>query len=51
VRISERLDRGDIPRDDVAATLVAVLDEPAAIGRTFDLVAGEDEIVPALRRL
>jgi uncharacterized protein YbjT (DUF2867 family) len=51
VRISERLDGGDIPREDVAATLVAVLDEPAAIGRTFDLVAGDDEIVPALRRL
>jgi uncharacterized protein YbjT (DUF2867 family) len=43
--------RGDIPRDDVAATLVAALDEPRAIGKTFNLVAGEDEIEEALRRL
>jgi uncharacterized protein YbjT (DUF2867 family) len=51
VRVGERLDSGQIPRDDVAATLVAVLDQPRAIGRTFDLVAGEVEIVAALQRL
>jgi hypothetical protein len=43
--------RGAIPRDDVAATLVAVLDEPRTIGKAFNLVAGEDEIEEALRRL
>jgi uncharacterized protein YbjT (DUF2867 family) len=51
VRVAERLDRGAIPRDDVAATLVAVLDEPGTIGRTFDLVSGDDEVVSALRQL
>ena len=51
VRVGERLERGSVPRDDVAATLVAVLDEPGVIGRTFELIAGDDEIVPALRRL
>ena len=43
--------RGEVPRDDVAATLVAVLVEPQTIGKTFDLVAGEEEIEEALRRL
>jgi uncharacterized protein YbjT (DUF2867 family) len=51
IAVGERLDFGPIPREDVAATLVAVLDEPGTIGRTFVLVSGEDEIVPALRSL
>jgi uncharacterized protein YbjT (DUF2867 family) len=51
VAAAERLERGDIPRDDVAATLVAVLDDPGTVGRTFDLVSGDTEIVSALRRL
>jgi uncharacterized protein YbjT (DUF2867 family) len=51
VAAAERLERGDIPRDDVATTLVAVLDDPGTVGRTFDLVSGDTEIVSALRRL
>jgi uncharacterized protein YbjT (DUF2867 family) len=43
--------RGRIPRDDVAATLVAVLDEPATIGKTFEILSGEEEIAEALRSL
>src|SRR5918995_183949 len=43
--------RGEIPRDDVAATLVAVLDEPATVGRTFEVLGGEEEIAAALRTL
>jgi len=49
VSIAERLERGAIPRADVAAVLLAVLDDDATIGRTFDLVGGEDEIAAALR--
>lgn len=43
--------RGRIPRDDVAATLVAVLDEPATIGKTFEILSGEKETAEALRNL
>jgi uncharacterized protein YbjT (DUF2867 family) len=43
--------RGEIPRDDVAATLVAVLDEPATVGKTFEVLGGEEEIAAALRTL
>src|SRR5437764_3365096 len=32
---------GEIPRDDVAATLLACLDEPTTIGKTFDLLSGD----------
>ena len=41
IQAAERLPRGSISRDDVAATLLAVLDEPGTIGATFDLVAGD----------
>jgi len=43
--------RGEIPRDDVAATLLAVLDEPSTIGKTFEEISGDDEIAAALRAL
>jgi uncharacterized protein YbjT (DUF2867 family) len=42
---------GEIPRDDVAATLLAALDAPNTIGKTFDLIAGETPIPDALRAL
>src|SRR4051794_17419623 len=51
VRAAERLERGEIPRGDVAATLAALLDEPRAIGRAFDLVSGETPIEEAVRRV
>jgi len=42
---------GQIPRDDVAATLVACLDEPNTIGKSFDLLSGETPIPEALAAL
>src|SRR5215212_8406551 len=42
---AEDLGRYDrIPREDVAATLVGCLDEPATIRKSFDLLAGETPI-------
>jgi uncharacterized protein YbjT (DUF2867 family) len=51
VRIAERLELAEIPRDDVAALLFTVLDENLAIGKTFALVSGDDGIEAALTRL
>jgi uncharacterized protein YbjT (DUF2867 family) len=51
VVVGERVARGTIPRDDVAAVLVACLDEPGTVGRTFDLVSGDTPIEEALRSL
>jgi uncharacterized protein YbjT (DUF2867 family) len=42
---------GQISREDVAATLLAVLDTPATIGKAFDLVGGETPVEEAVRRL
>lgn len=35
---------GEIPRDDVAALLVAVLDAPGTAGVTFDVISGDTPI-------
>ena len=42
---------GRVARDDVAATLVACLDEPATIHKAFDLLAGDTAIPEALAAL
>lgn len=51
VRIAERLDRGAVSRADVAAVLLAVLDDDATIGASFDLVGGEQPVAEALAGL
>jgi uncharacterized protein YbjT (DUF2867 family) len=52
IEVAATLARGrEIPREDVAATLVACLDEPATIGKAFDVLAGETPIAQALRSL
>lgn len=48
VRIGEQLPRGTVTRADVAAVLLAVLDEPASVGVTFELLGGETPIAEAL---
>jgi uncharacterized protein YbjT (DUF2867 family) len=45
------VDRAAIPREDVAATLLAVLDADNTIGKTFNLVEGETPIEDAVRAL
>ena len=51
VMLGEQLNRGRIPRADVAATLVAVLHTPTTIGKTFDLLTGTESIQAALEQL
>ena len=48
VTVAERTGRGSIPRADVAAVLVAVLDAPQTAGTTFDVISGDNEIDVAL---
>lgn len=51
VRVGERLERGEIPRADVAAVLAAVLEAGNTIGRTFDVVSGEVPVGQAISDL
>jgi uncharacterized protein YbjT (DUF2867 family) len=51
VSLGERLPRGRVTRDDVAEVLVAVLDSPGTIGRTFDLTGGDTPVAEAVRAI
>jgi uncharacterized protein YbjT (DUF2867 family) len=51
VTIAESVERGEVPRADVAAVLMAALETPATIGRTFELVGGDTPIAEALAAL
>ncbi|BCK70404.1 NAD-dependent dehydratase [Streptomyces libani subsp. rufus] len=49
VALADATGRGEVTRDDVAAALVALLDEPGTIGRTLELIAGEVPVEDAVR--
>jgi uncharacterized protein YbjT (DUF2867 family) len=51
VRIGERVGRGRVSRDDVAAVLAAVLQEPRTSGAVFELVAGDTPVEAAVAAL
>jgi uncharacterized protein YbjT (DUF2867 family) len=48
VRVQEHPIRAEVPRDDVAAVLAAVVDESRAVGRVLYVVGGDDPIEDAL---
>ncbi|MFK8847433.1 SDR family oxidoreductase [Streptomyces sp. Ac-502] len=49
VRLAESTGRDAIPRDDVAAVLAALLDEPGTAGRTLELIGGGTPVDEAVR--
>ena len=52
VEVTDRLgNTGAVSRDDVAAVLIACLDEPASIGKTFEVFSGGTPIADAVRAL
>jgi uncharacterized protein YbjT (DUF2867 family) len=51
VSVGERLDRGEVPRDDVAAVLFAALGAANTIGKAFDLVGGDTPVEEAVASL
>ena len=51
VLVGDKVDYGEVTRDDVAATVVAVLNAPSTVGKSFELVGGETPIEEAVRSL
>jgi uncharacterized protein YbjT (DUF2867 family) len=51
VVLAEKVSRGEVPREDVAAVLAAILDEPATIGKTLELTSGDTPIPEAIEQL
>ncbi len=50
VTLAERTGRGEVPRDDVAEVVAAVLGEPGTAGRTWELIGGTVPAGEAVRR-
>ena len=48
VALGEDVARGEIPRADVAAVVVAVLDDPTSIGRQWNVVGGQTPVDEAV---
>lgn len=51
VKLAAETGRGDISRDDVAAVLLALLDEPATARMTLELIGGDVPIAEAVASL
>lgn len=49
VTLAEATGRAEVTRDDVAATLLALLDTPATAGRTLELINGGTPVDEAVR--
>ncbi|MFH9244710.1 NAD(P)H-binding protein [Streptomyces lydicus] len=49
ITLADATGRGEVSRDDVAATLVALLDEPGTVGRTLELISGDVPVEDAVR--
>ena len=48
VELAETVERGQVPRADVAAVIATALDEPATINRQWELVSGDTPIDDAI---
>ncbi|UNO41310.1 SDR family oxidoreductase [Streptomyces sp. MST-110588] len=48
VNLAPATGRGEVPRDDVAAVLAALLREPATAGRTLELITGATPVEDAV---
>ncbi|WP_173918405.1 SDR family oxidoreductase [Halobacillus sp. Marseille-Q1614] len=51
IKVGEKVARDNIPRADVAKTIIASLQEPNAYHKTFELVSGDTQIEDALKTL
>ncbi|NUS66180.1 MAG: SDR family oxidoreductase, partial [Saccharothrix sp.] len=47
VELSEKPLRGSVPRGDVAAVVVALLDRPGTVRRTYELISGQTPVADA----
>ena len=50
VKIAEDLERGEIPRQDVAAVVAEVLEQVQTAGKTFDLISGDTPVKEAIQQ-
>ncbi|GAA4901831.1 putative NADH-flavin reductase [Stackebrandtia albiflava] len=49
ITLSDSTGHGEIPRDDVAELLLAVLDSPGTSGLTLEAISGPDEVIETVQ--
>ena len=48
VQLAPQVERGDVPRDDVAAVLAALIDQPGSVGAVLEVVGGTTSVSDAV---
>ncbi|WP_404454732.1 SDR family oxidoreductase [Virgibacillus necropolis] len=51
IKVGETVERGSIPRADVAKTMIAAIQEPNAYHKAFEMISGDVQIEDALKSL
>lgn len=51
IEVGETVDRGSVPRADVAKTMIAAIQEPNAYHKAFEMISGDVQIEEALKSL
>ncbi|WP_430790680.1 SDR family oxidoreductase [Virgibacillus flavescens] len=51
IQVGETVERGSIPRADVAKTMIAAIQEPNAYHKAFEMISGDVQIEDALKSL
>lgn len=51
IKAAENLERASIPREDVARTIMAVLQEENTVKKSFDIIAGETPVPEAIKTI
>lgn len=51
IKVGESVGQGEVPREDVARTIISCLQEPNAYHKTFEMISGDTQIEDALKSL
>ncbi|UOQ84086.1 SDR family oxidoreductase [Gracilibacillus salinarum] len=51
VTLAEKVERNEVPREDIAATIVASLNTPSTVGKRFQVVKGNTDIADAVKSI
>lgn len=51
IKAGDSVGQGEVPREDVAKTIISVLQEPNAYHKTFEMISGDTQIEEALQQL
>ncbi|WP_174614602.1 SDR family oxidoreductase [Virgibacillus ihumii] len=51
IKVAEEVEFGNVPRSDVAKTMIAAIEQPNAFHKAFEMISGDTQIEEALKSL